>query len=471
MRWVCILFPQLALDAVLRQRPDPEQPLALLTGPAQRRVLQAVNASARALGLRPGQSMTAAQALSKGFVTAEYDSAEIEHWQQFLAAWAYRFSSQVSVHYPRAVVFEIESSLGLFGDWSQFEARLRSELGELGFRHRIVAAPNPAAARILANAYDGLVVPDDRALQHCLGQLPVDRIGLEPSVATALTRMGLRTLNQVQGLPRQSLARRFEVQVLKHLDTLLGARRLALAFYLPPDRFDVRIELNFDVQSHQALLFPLRRLTGDLSAFLCGRDSGVQRFDLHLEHAGLADTVIKVGLLSAERDPAMLFELARGRLEQVQVAAPVRGFRLRAEDLPTFVPQFQELFDDRPQQSLPWEQLRERLRARLGDEAVQGLRFQADHRPECAWQAKVDHQRNEVLPGVQRPGWLLTEPQAVQEHSTRILMGPERIESGWWDGGDVRRDYYLIETRAGQQGWAYRAVGEDGPLWLQGWFA
>ena len=60
---------------------------------------------------------------------------------------------------------------------------------------------------------------------------------------------------------------------------------------------------------------------------------------------------------------------------------------------------------------------------------------------------------------------------AVHQGSARILMGPERIESGWWDGGDVRRDYYLIETRAGQQGWAYRAVGEDGPLWLQGWFA
>ena len=214
MRWVCILFPQLALDAVLRQRSDPDTPLALLTGPAQRRVLQAVNAPARALGLRPGQSMTAAQALSKSFVTAEYDAAEIEHWQQFLAAWAYRFSAQVSVHYPRAVVFEIESSLGLFGPWPTFEARLRAELGELGFRHRIVAAPNPVAARVLANVHDGLVVPDNDALQHHLGQLPVDRIALEPGVATALSRMGLRTLNQVQALPRQSLARRFEAQVL-----------------------------------------------------------------------------------------------------------------------------------------------------------------------------------------------------------------------------------------------------------------
>lgn len=471
MRWVCILFPQLALDAVLRQRSDPDEPLVLLSGPAQRRVLQAVNVPARALGLRPGQSMTAAQALSKAFVSADYDVAEIEHWQQFLAAWAYRFSSQVSVHYPRAVLFEIESSLGLFGPWPQFEARLRAELTALGFRHRLVAAPNPLAARVLANAYDGLAVPDNDALRQLLGQMPVDRIGLEHTVATALSRMGLRTLSQVQALPRQTLARRFDAQVLKHLDTLSGERPLALGFYLPPDRFDVRIELNFDVQSHQALLFPLRRLTGDLSAFLCGRDSGVQRFDLHLEHAGLPDTLIKVGLLSAERDPAMLFELARGRLEQVQVEAPVRGFRLSAQDLPSFVPQRRELFDERPQQSLPWEQLRERLRARLGDEAVQGLGFQADHRPECAWLPNAQPQVCPALPDVHRPGWLLTEPLPVHEGTARILMGPERIESGWWDGADVRRDYYLIETRAGSKAWAYRAVGEAGPLWLQGWFA
>ena len=471
MRWVCIVFPQLALDAVLRQRSDPDEPLALLSGPAQRRVLQAVNQPARALGLRPGQSMSAAQALSKTFTCADYDGAQIEYWQQFLAAWAYGFSSQVSVHFPRTVLFEIESSLGLFGPWPQFEARLRAELTALGFRHRLVAAPHPLAARILANAYDGLAVPDDHTLRTLLGQMSVEHLGLAPTAATALSRMGLRTLSQVQALPRHTLARRFEAQVLKHLDTLLGERPLALAFYLPPDRFDLRIELNFDVHSHQALLFPLRRLTGDLSAFLYGRDCGVQRFDLHLEHAGLPDSVIKVGLLSAERDPSMLFELARGRLEQVQVEAPVRGFRLSARDLPGFVAQRRELFDERPQQSLPWEQLRERLRARLGDEAVQGLGLQADHRPECAWQPRAGSHVAPLRSAVQRPGWLLREPLPVNEGAARILMGPERIESGWWDGADVRRDYYLIETRAGAKAWAYRSVGEAGPLWLQGWFA
>ncbi|MDB1111627.1 DNA polymerase Y family protein [Pseudomonas extremaustralis] len=470
MRWVCIVFPQLALDGVQRLHPDPAQPLALLAGTPQRRVLQTVNDAARALGLRSGQSLTAAHALVKTFTCAEYDPVEIERWQQFLAAWAYRFSSQVSVYYPRALLFEIESSLGLFGPWPQFEARLRQELTELGFRHRIVAAPNPAAARVLANLYDGLAVGDE-ALPHALAPLPIDRAGLDPAAATALSRMGLRTLAQVQALPRHTLARRFDACLLKHLDALTGQRPLALAFYQPPDRFDVRIELNFDVQSHQALLFPLRRLTADLSAFLCGRDSGVQRFDLHLEHAQAPDSVIKVGLLSAEREPAMLFELARGRLEQVQVSAPVRGFRLVAEDLPVFVPQRQDLFDDRPQQTLPWEQLRERLRARLGDEAVQGLRFHADHRPECAWQAATDKHPCPTLNKVQRPGWLLDEPTLLEEQGVQILMGPERIESGWWDGADIRRDYYLIQTRAGQQGWAFRSVGQSDGLWLQGWFA
>ncbi|NBF18677.1 DNA polymerase Y family protein, partial [Pseudomonas sp. Fl4BN2] len=128
--------------------------------------------AARELGLRPGQSLSAAQALTKGFASAEYDPAEIEHWQQFLAAWAYSFSSQVSVHYPRTLLFEIESSLDLFGPWPLLQARLQAELTALGFRHRIVVAPNPAAARVLANAYEALAVPDQDTLRRTLGPLP-----------------------------------------------------------------------------------------------------------------------------------------------------------------------------------------------------------------------------------------------------------------------------------------------------------
>ncbi|MCQ4313705.1 DNA polymerase Y family protein [Pseudomonas stutzeri] len=469
MLWACILLPQLAMDGVLRHRPDPDQPLVLLSGPAQRRVLQAINPAARALGLRPGQSLTTAQAMAEGFSTADYDVSEVERWQQFLAAWAYGFSDQVSLHYPRCLLMEVQSSFGLFGPWSRFEARLRSELDGLGFQHRITLAPNPAAARMLSNCGDGVAVTDDRSLREALNPMPVERLGLPEKAASSFARMGLRHLQHLIALPRDSVAKRFPAEVLLHLDTLLGRRPLAMNFYSPPDIFDIKIELNFEVESHQALLFPLRRAASDLAAYLAGRDSGVQRFALHLEHRSLPDTVVQIGLLSAEREAAMLFELSRGRLEHQVLPAPVLAFRLVARELPAFAPQHQQLFDQRPQQTQPWEQLRERLRARLGDSAVSGLGDRPDHRPERSWSLEAVGSSTAVCGP--RPGWLVEEPYPLHDTSLRIISGPERVESGWWDEGDVRRDYYVVETRAGQRAWAFRQVGASGPLMLHGWFS
>ncbi|WP_454831673.1 Y-family DNA polymerase [Pseudoxanthomonas wuyuanensis] len=473
MRWACILLPQLALDGVLRRQPDPAAPLALIAGTPQRRVLHAVNPAARTLGLRPGMSLTAAQVLAQGFAIAEYQPEEARRWHDFLAAWAYRFSSLVSTQYAHALVLEVEASLRLFGPWPRFEAQLREELGALGFRHRIVVAPNPSAARVLANAHNGIALLGEEAMINALGQLPVERAGFARSTAEAFSRMGLRKLRQVRALPRDTLARRFAKDVLQHLDELYGARAAPLAYYAPPDRFDARIELGYETDSHQALLFPLKRLTSDLAAYLAGRDGGVQRFALRLEHEEHPQTVVQVGLLAAERDAAMLFELARGRLEQAQVPAPVLALRLLAEELPPFVPAHRELFDERPQQAMPWEQLRERLRARLGDDAVHGLRLHADHRPELAWRAEAGKPR-EAGDAPLRPGWLLHQPMPLRDVAPRILSGPERVESGWWDDGDVRRDYYVLQTRLGQRAWAFRPAGEeapDSPFMLQGWFA
>ncbi|ANY87365.1 MULTISPECIES: Y-family DNA polymerase [Pseudomonas] len=472
MLWACIVFPQLALDSVLRERDNPDAPLVLIGGPQQRRVLQSVNTAAAALGLRAGQTLTAARALADGFTCVETDPARIEQLQQLLAAWAYRFSAQVSRHYPRALLLEVGSSLGLFGPWPVFQARLRQELDALGLRHRIVLATNPVAARMLANGHDGLAVTTIEVTRTALACMPVHKVGLPPEAATAFARMGLRRLGEVLALPRDALARRFAAQVQVHLDQLLGLRSLGLAFHQPAERFEERLELNFDVESHQALLFPLRRLLSDLAVFLAGRDCGVQRFSLYLEHAQGPATELKVGLLAAERDAARLFELARGRLEALRIPAPVRNLRLLAEDLPPFVPQHQVLFDPRAQQAQPWEQLRERLRARLGDEAVKALSAEADHRPECAW-LPVEQGALGLLPVApgSRPGWLLPEPQPLSEAGLRRLGQAERIESGWWDGGDVRRDYYRIETRDGLRGWAYDDLSKPGQLWLQGWFA
>ena len=52
--------------------------------------------------------------------------------------------------------------------------------------------------------------------------------------------------------------------------------------------------------------------------------------------------------------------------------------------------------------------------------------------------------------------------------------GPERIESGWWDGADVRRDYFVAENPRGETMWIYRdhRYGiDDGEWFLHGVFS
>lgn len=471
MRWACIYFPQFALDGVLRNCPDPDEPLVLLYGPIQRRVIKAANPPALALGLRPEMTFTAAQAICPQFATVEYDEAALQRQHQLLAAWAYGFSSQVSLHFPDALVLEVQSSLPLFGPWPRFEARLRQELTALGFGHRITLAPNPVAARVLANAGDSLTVRDDVGLAAAMRTLPVALLGLDHDIVQALSRMGLRQLDQVLALPRAHLARRFPVSLLNHLDQLLGSKILPLEFFLPPTTFQLRIELNFEVESTQALLFPLRRLTSDLATYLAGRDMGAQRFTLRLEHREAPTTEVVVGLLAPERDPALLFEFARGRLEPTQVVEPVLAIGLIADELPSFVPEHRGLFDERPQQTVSWEQLRERLRARLGDEAVCTIGAQGDHRPERAWRKDAPSLALQALGRNRRPGWLLPEPEPLNTTVSCVLSGPERIESGWWDGEDTRRDYYVLELADGRTAWAYQGKPEASGWWVQGWFA
>ena len=226
------------------------------------------------------------------------------------------------------------------------------------------------------------------------------------------------------------------------------------------------------METHTALLFPLRRLIGDLCTYLSIRDGGVQRFLLRLEHEQ-GHTDVEVGLLAAERSPSMLFELSRNRLERVEIPRPVVGMRLLARQLPPFIPAARDLFDTRPQQAMDWPHLRERLRARLGDDAVYRLAAGDDPRPERAWKRTS----GDVLPNATapqrppRPSWLLPEPVPLRDSQLRIISGPERLESGWWDGDDARRDYYIVQTRQGQRGWAFVAPGEREGWMLHGWFA
>jgi protein ImuB len=81
------------------------------------------------------------------------------------------------------------------------------------------------------------------------------------------------------------------------------------------------------------------------------------------------------------------------------------------------------------------------------------------------------------LIGRLRPLWLLGQPERLRSRDgipvyggeLLFLSDAERIESGWWDGRDIRRDYYAVVDRSGRRFWVYRDCHSDG-WFLHGFF-
>ena len=480
MLWAALLLPRLGLDALARGMPESDErlhDLALISRDQARPTIVDAMPRLRDAGVRHGQTLAAAQALFPQLKMALHDPTQEQKLRELLAGWAYGYSSQVSLREADAILIEIGGSLSLFGPWPKLERRWRAELNELGISHRLAVAPTALGALALARAQDGVLIANHAVLRQALDALPITHAQIPAFAAEALHGMGLRRLREVFALPRAGLIRRFGAPLAEYLDRLCGTAADPLPLYRPPDRFLARMEFDHEIESSEALRFPLRRLIGDLCTFLLSRDGGVQQLELVFEHdplqfKQLAPTRLAIGLQSPQRDAQTVFDLCVLRLQASAVPAPVRALSVQATNLPPFVPLSRDLFDQARGAQLDWPQLADRLRSRLGTDAVYALATTDDPRPERAWRKRVAASvPSPVRKLGPRPTWLLRRPLPLHGEPSRILAGPERIEAGWWDGGDLCRDYYVIETQQGQRAWAFRGIQGEEPWLLHGWFA
>jgi len=234
-------------------------------------------------------------------------------------------------------------------------------------------------------------------------------------------------------------------------------------FFQPPERFSMQLELPAPAIEADRVLFAARRLLLPLEGFLAARQAGIRGFALHLQHRDGQPTRIDIGSATAHRDIEHWQRLLRERLEATALESPAEAIRLEAAGLTPLVRAVPGLFGDARGEAEAWERLTERLQARLGGAVVHGLATHAEHRPERAWRpaaADATTGGDEMPPGP-RPLWLLEPPRRLGEGDFVLLAGPERIESGWWDGDDVARDYF-IAARGASLAWIYRA--------REGWF-
>lgn len=484
MYWLAVHLPLLPLDLLRRRGFDARQPLAVTDGEGPRPRIVMANAAAMQRGVRPGLALPAARALAPELEAQPRDRNEETAAVQRVAACAYGFSSMVSLD-GHSAWLEIGASLRLFGSVHAMRKNFMKEIQDIDIHCLMASAPTPSAAGLLARCGVDADVGESE-LQRILGRLPLERTPLPTDTLEALRGAGLRSVGDLARLPRAGLTRRYSRAVTDWLDRLFGHVAEPLPAWRPPARFDSRIELPSEVESSETLRFPLRRLAGELVAFLAGRDGGVERFEMLFEHHDHV-TRVPIGLLTPTRDVAALIEMAEGRLARLTLPAPVRAIALQATDLPPLLPEARDLFGTRSAPSLPLPRLIERLCAKLGEDAVCGVEALADHRPERAWRAAANSPQsakdtkiakkeasslaffadnfsfsaaNQSSP--ERPLWLLERPEPVRPGSFQVLSGPERIESGWWDDGDLRRDYYVARDAAGRRCWLFRDRG--------GWF-
>jgi protein ImuB len=399
-----------------------------------------------------------------------------------LALWAHQWSSQVACQHPldpadnpggeARLWIEIGASLELFGGRAHLQQLIGTALSTLGYSGALASAPTPQGAALLARAASATSAATLAELQRVLAPLALRFPALPAVQLSALHTAGLRRIGELLALPAAAVGRRFGADTLLYLKRLTGTAPDPLPTITPPARFESTQELAGAVTDATALLFPLRRLLGELQGFLRARDQAVQQCTLKLLHHRGTPTLISVGLSQPGRDAAQLLGLLRERLDQCALRSPVLAMGLVAHELLAPYVLQTDAFSQSAEQAAQFHGVLDRLAARLGDMAVQSLRPQADHRPERAWHSVPGTDSSSTaLPAnsLARPCWLLAKPRSIAAPA-ELLAGPERIESGWWDGADVARDYYLACDDSGARLWVFRDL-RSGAWFVQGLWA
>jgi protein ImuB len=497
--WLALHFPLLPLEALpLRQSPS-----AVV---AHGRV-QVGDAEAVAAGVCAGQKLSTALGLQPGLSVFERCEARERLALDSLACWAGRFTPTICLASPETLLLEIGGCLRLFGGAEAIIAAALAGCAEQSYSTRWALAPTPLGACWLASSGSGAAYVEMSGMQSALAALPCAVPGWPDEVAKRLESFGLKCLGDLRSLPGAGLRRRIGNGPVDDLQRAWGELPDPQKSFIFPASFAIDIELPARVEHAEALVFAGQRLFAALAGWLHGRQLLVRRCSLQLTHDDGPPTVLALNFAEPAADEGRFVRLLREHLSRLRLKAPVEALRLQAEELVDKPGASAHLFEQAPAGEGTLACL-ERLRARLGDGAVQTLGELADHRPECATrQCDVGADFGRFLPSTlgpavvsmvitsrrspsrggpgpstapslsqSRPLWLLPTPQALAERAgspqwhgpLKLLSPPERLESGWWDEGergavgDVRRDYFVVCNPLGQWAWVFRNA--------EGWF-
>lgn len=420
---------------------------------------------------------TAALALLPSLLLKPRDRASETEAVLGIAGWTAQITPALVLDLPGTMALDVTASLKLFGNIDKIIERLNTGIRDLGFTAALGCAPTVRAACWFARSGLPPSIRDIPDFTAAVSALSLKALDSARDRMDAFEAIGAVTIADLQALPRDGLARRFGSALLDEIDRGLGRLPDPRTFFQPPENFNAEIELPAEATQADALLFAARRLLVQLEGFLLARSSGIERFVLKLSHRD-SITEIVIGLVAPAREATHFARLLRERMGTHALKEAVRAIAISAGDIQPLAAQNASFFMDDSSIAGNWARLVEQLRSKLGDTSVHGLAVQSEHRPECASIAVKPGTAQLQLPLEGRPFWMLSPPQPIHETDTgpshqgrlELVAGPERIESGWWDGKEVARDYFVARSVDQSLLWIYRERPAASAIQRGGWY-
>ncbi|ADE53156.1 DNA polymerase Y family protein [Coraliomargarita akajimensis] len=373
------------LFAALRaSREQPRGPLVLVD--AEGRVAE-LNSVAQTKQILPGMTMARALSRCSDMVVLHADVQAEAAAQRILWNAAWQITPQIELGEGEALgcaTLELvrPDSETLSAQVDQLLQRLR----RCGLPARAGAAATPDWAILVATAaerFDFKWVPTERRMRELLGYLPLQVLeGLDAKACSVLEGWGIRSLQALAELPRQSLGERLGPVGLDAWDRLNGQRRRVLQFReLEPD-YRQRFDLEEPVRDLEAICFLIHRAAEALALQLeqSGKLARAVHLDLWVKRAEHYRKVIQ--LPEATCQAALLERLLRNHLEQVQLSGAVAGLQLSVEPVDPLSRQA-GLFERSVRNPWRLQETLDQLAGLVGMEAFGSPRVLDSHRPDA----------------------------------------------------------------------------------------
>lgn len=260
------------------------------------------------------------------------------------------FTPRVEAPHPTPVLLDLH---GLGRAWPSPEVLGRAIL-EAG-RARALApslslslAFSRVAALVLARAREGLTIVAAGDEARALAPLPLALLDLDAERLELLARWGMRTIGDLARLPATGLAERLGPDGPRLLRRARGEDEAPLVPTLPPEVFEMSLELDWPVEGLEPLSFLLARVLEPLCSGLVarGRRAASLAAELALVDGSTHRREVKPAAPSAE--PRTWRTLLLLDLEAHPPRDGIQGLRVRAEPTPSRLVQFSLLDPAQP---------------------------------------------------------------------------------------------------------------------------